>query len=112
MIKKYNKLVRDRIPEIITVDNEIPKIKILKNKEFVDELLKKLHEETKEAMVAVKNTDKEGLAKEIGDLYEIIDSLIENFSLDRNEILKLQNERREKRGGFKEKIFLIETETK
>ena len=110
MIKIYKKLVRDKIPEIIAQDNEIPKTRILDDKEFVKELFKKLIEESQEAVKT--NGDKQELTKEIGDIYEVLDTLIEYFNLDKQEILDLQNTRRKKRGGFKEKFFLTETETK
>jgi predicted house-cleaning noncanonical NTP pyrophosphatase (MazG superfamily) len=54
--------------------------------------------------------NKEELKKEIGDVYEVIDALIEHFNLDKQEILDLQKKRREKRGGFKDKVFLQEVE--
>jgi len=45
--------------------------------------------------------------KEIGDIYEIIDAIIDNCGPDREEIKKLKSERKIKRGGFSKKIFLI-----
>ncbi len=100
----YNKLVRDNIPEIIKKDKAEPIIRILEQEEYLKELLKKLEEEAKEAAGAM--TDKKDLMKEIGDIYEIIDAIIDNYGLDKEEIMKLKNERKIKRGGFEKKIFL------
>ena len=50
MEKKYNKLVRDNIPNIISNDNEIPITRILSDDEFKTELYKKLSEECKEVL--------------------------------------------------------------
>ena len=108
MIKIYNKLIRDKIPEIIKQDNAVAKIRILNDQEYFDELFKKLIEEIKEAEESKDN--KKDLTKEIGDAYEVIDALIEHFGLSKDEILDLQKERREKRGGFNQRLFLEETE--
>lgn len=105
MGKIYNKLVRDKIPEIIKADQgRAPKTRVLANEEFIVELLKKLKEEAKE-LAEVKDNKPE-LIKEIGDVYEVIDAIIEYYNLDREGIMKLKNERKQKRGGFKKKIFL------
>lgn len=47
-MKVYNKLVRDRIPEIIKSEGRNVKIKILNDEEYRGELNKKLQEEVKE----------------------------------------------------------------
>ena len=103
MIKKYNKLVRDNIPEIIRQDGRSPKTNILNNKKYKDELFKKVVEEATELMNA-KN--KKEMIKEIGDVYEVISAIVDLMGFDRNIIIDVQNKRRKKRGGFKKKIFL------
>ena len=104
MEKIYNKLVRDKIPEIIKADNAVPKIKILNQEEFLSELFNKLQEEAEEC----KKTqgDKDEIIKEIGDIYEVVDAIIREFALDPNQIREVKAERRDKRGGFEKRIFL------
>lgn len=104
MKKIYNKLVRDNIPEIIKADNCQPNIRKLVEQEYLKELMKKLKEETEE-LINAKNNKKE-LVKEISDVYEVIDAIIDNYNLDRDKIIELKKERKEKRGGFKQGIFL------
>jgi predicted house-cleaning noncanonical NTP pyrophosphatase (MazG superfamily) len=70
----------------------------------LQELFKKLEEEAGEMIEA--RADKQELIKEIGDVYEIIDAIIDNCGLDKAEIMKLKNERKIERGGFDKKIFL------
>ncbi len=100
----HNKLVRDNIPEIIKKDKAEPITRILEQAEFIKELLVKLVEEAKEA--AASMNEKPELMKEIGDVYEVIDAIIDNCGLDKEEIMKLKNKRRQERGGFLKKIFL------
>ena len=97
----YKKLVRDNIPNIIKENNEEPIIKILSNAEFKVELEKKLLEECNEVLNAVGNDRLEELA----DLLEVINSLafLENKTL--NDIEKIMIKKREKRGGFTQKIY-------
>jgi predicted house-cleaning noncanonical NTP pyrophosphatase (MazG superfamily) len=104
----YNKLVRDNIPEIMKADNSEPTIRILDDEEFIVELLKKIKEESEE-LIQIKG-DKLEMQKEIGDIYEVIDAIINYYNLNIKEINKLKQERKIKRGGFAKKIFLQSAE--
>ena len=76
----YNKLVRNRIPEIIKNDGKTPKTRILNGEEYRFELLKKIVEEAQEVAAA---PDKNELAKELGDVLEVVDAIIEANGLGR-----------------------------
>ena len=78
--KIYNKLVRDNVPEIIEADGGAPKIRALTGEEFIVELLNKLKEEAEEVVKA--KADRQELIKEIGDVYEVIDAIIDNCGLN------------------------------
>ena len=104
----YNKLIRDKIPQIIKDNKQMAITRKLDEEEFARELLKKLEEEVKEVIEAKNN--KGELTKELGDVYEVIDAIIDLYKLDKNSILKLQKDKQQERGGFKEKIFLISVE--
>ena len=103
--KVYNKLVRDKIPEIIKSNKGEPYTRILSDEEYKKELENKLFEECNE----VKNS-KESIERieELADVLELICCLakLENKSLE--EVVKVKNEKRLKRGGFEEKIYLEE----
>ncbi|MEA1937473.1 MAG: nucleoside triphosphate pyrophosphohydrolase [Patescibacteria group bacterium] len=100
----YNKLVRNKIPQIIKENRQAPIIRKLDKKEFTEELFKKLKEETKE-VIGAKN-DKKELMKEISDVYEVIDTIVDLYKLDKDLILRLQKDKKEKRGSFEKRIFL------
>ena len=103
----YNKLIRDLIPEIIEKNGAISKIRILNQKEYKLELLKKLIEESKEVLEARNN--KKDLIKEIGDVMEVLESIEKTYKLNKKDILKIKKERNKKRGGFEKRIFLEKT---
>lgn len=103
----YNKLVRDRIPEIIAQGGKKYSTIILDNQEYINELKKKSYEELEEYMKA--STDSEAI-EELADVLEILHALAESHGVTINKVEEIRKEKAEKRGGFKEKIFLIEVE--
>lgn len=100
----YNKLVRDKIPEIIKKENKEPQIKILNEKDYIRELIYKLNEESKEIKDVYK--DKEKVVEEIADVLEIIDGIINFYKIDKKQLLKIKDIKRKERGGFKKKLYL------
>jgi len=103
MRKVYNKLIRDRIPEIIIAAGETPKIRKLNKKEFKIELQKKVLEEAKELAVAKNKKD---ILNEVVDIQELLDWIIKEQKLTQAQIKKLQKEKNKKRGSFKKQLFL------
>jgi predicted house-cleaning noncanonical NTP pyrophosphatase (MazG superfamily) len=104
-VVKYNKLIRDKIPEIIRKAGWIPTIRVLKKSELLGAIKKKVSEEARELMQA---KDKEGIIDEIIDIQELLDVLSLEIKLTKTEINKFQKAKRGKRGGFKKRLFLIE----
>ena len=104
--KTYNKLVRDRIPEIIAADGRQCRTEIMSDDEYRQALLVKLVEEAQEVAAA----DRDELVKEIADLYEVIDALLIAFDLDREAVIATQRNRRDERGGFEKRVKLLWTE--
>lgn len=108
MKRIHNKLVRDKVPQIIKENKQIPTVRKLNEEDFVNELLRKLEEEIQEVIGA--RNDKNELIMEIGDVYEVIDAIIDLYKLDKNLILELQKKKKQERGGFEEKIYLENVE--
>ena len=94
------KLVRDRIPEIIRNDGEKPIIEILSDAEYLSELDKKLNEE-----VAEYQADKS--IEEMADVLEVLFAICEARGYSVEELMRVRESKREKRGGFKERIYWI-----
>ena len=97
------KLVRDRIPEIIRNDGKKPIIEILSNEEYLKELDKKLNEE-----VAEYQADKS--IEEMADILQVLYAVCEARGHSVEELLQVKEFKREKRGGFKDKIYWIGNE--
>jgi predicted house-cleaning noncanonical NTP pyrophosphatase (MazG superfamily) len=98
-MKIYNKLVRDRIPEIILKDNELPSTRILNDEEYIQELNKKLQEEVNEYLEAEN-------IEEMVDILEVIRAILEHKGVTYEEIEEKRIKKATKRGAFKEKIYL------
>jgi predicted house-cleaning noncanonical NTP pyrophosphatase (MazG superfamily) len=103
----YNKLVRDRIPEIIERTGASFNTTILSENDYIKELKKKCYEELDE--YAAADNDKDAV-EELADLLELMYALAKVHGVDFYEIEKVRQEKAEKRGGFQERIFLIDTE--
>jgi predicted house-cleaning noncanonical NTP pyrophosphatase (MazG superfamily) len=106
-IKKYNKLIRDKIPEICLKNGAIPEVRIAKNnKEHRLYLQKKILEEAQE--VANEKSYKK-LKEEIADLIEVINCLVKTLNISKKEIEKIRKEKNKKRGSFNKRLILIKT---
>lgn len=99
----YNKLIRDRIPEIITADNAIPKISILSDEQYMLALKQKVVEEAME-LLGTKNNEE--TINELADLLELIDAILLAHNITALEVDQKKIAKKEKRGGFTEKLFL------
>jgi len=103
MRKEYDKLVRDRIPEIIRQDGRQCGVEVMPEDEYVQALKDKLVEEAKEAAAA----GSDDLVKELADLNEVIDALMAACGIERQAVLARQEERRQSRGGFDQRFRLL-----
>ncbi|WP_436371771.1 nucleoside triphosphate pyrophosphohydrolase [Cytobacillus sp. BC1816] len=103
----YNKLVRDRIPEIIAETGKNYSTRILDQSEFIQELKKKSIEELDEYLNA--NNDEEAI-EELSDLLEVVHALAETHGASIEKVEELRRHKAKERGGFKEKILLIDVE--
>lgn len=105
---KFSKLVRDKIVEsVISVGNK-PDWRVLSDKEFIQELKKKVVEEARE----VPRTDNpKEVVGELADLQELIDNLLIAFKVSKKEFLEIQKKKNIERGSFKKKHYIEDVET-
>ncbi|MBD7910563.1 MULTISPECIES: nucleoside triphosphate pyrophosphohydrolase [Clostridium] len=98
-MKKYEKLVRDKIPEIIKKSGRECEFIIAPEKERYDLLEAKLQEEVEE-FLEDKNLE------ELADVMEVLFGLANALGFSEEELLKARANKNEERGGFKEGIVL------
>ncbi len=92
------KLVRDRIPEIIKADGKEPITRVLCEEEYLQELDVKLNEE-----VAEYQSDKS--IEEMADVLEVLYAICEARGYSIEQLMEVKQEKQNKRGGFKDRIF-------
>ena len=105
MRQEHNKLIRDRIPEIIRQAGREFEVKTMSQHEYHQALLNKLVEEAQEAAQA--NSD--DLVEELADIYEVIDAILNNVEIDKRLVVAKQEQKRQEKGGFNKKLRLLWT---
>ena len=104
--KIFNKLVRDRIPEIIKNNGEVPEIETLDDLTYNEMLYEKLLEECNEFLNAEDNKEK---VEEVADIMEVLYAIMDTLDVSKENIENIRLDKAEKRGAFKKKILLKST---
>lgn len=100
----YNKLVRDKIPEAINKKGDRKaNYRILNDKEYIEELDKKLFEEAHEFV-------EEHSVEELADLMEVIGAIMKIKNISLEDVQKEREIKNYKKGKFENRIFLIDVE--
>jgi len=94
---KYNKLVRDKIPDILDKKGISYEKRIANEEEYKVELIKKLMEEADEF-------SKTPTEEELADVIEVVMALRKLPEYSNVEEVRIN--KRDKRGGFEDKIIL------
>lgn len=103
----YNKLVRDKIPNIIEAEGKKCTVSILDDVSYMKELKWKLNEELEEYHEA--ETDEDAL-EELADILELIDALTKLHGKSMIDLEAIREEKALKRGRFANKVFLVQVE--
>jgi predicted house-cleaning noncanonical NTP pyrophosphatase (MazG superfamily) len=99
---KYNKLVRDKIPEYIKSKGGKPISHIADDAEYLKKLREKLQEEVNEFLEAEN-------IEEFADILEVLDAISDYKNFERKEIKKIKEKKGKERGCFKKRIILDES---
>lgn len=105
----YNKLVRDKILEIIEADRLKYNAKVLEPQELLIEVKAKMIEEAKEFNAA--DTAHESI-EELADVLELVHTALNALGVTYEELEEVRQQKKEKRGGFEKAIYLIDVEDK
>lgn len=97
----YNKLVRDRIPEIIASDGKTCVCETLSDEDYLRLLDAKLTEELSEYQESHS-------LEELADLLEVLRAVAKAHGWTWEELEQARQDKAAKRGGFEKKILLKE----
>ncbi len=99
---KYNKLVRDKIPEYIKKKGETPIYHVADDKEYWEKLKAKLFEE-------IREFEEDESVEEFADLCEVIAAIADYKKFDKESVENVRETKAEERGKFKNRIILDES---
>ena len=99
----YNKLVRDKIPEIIAANGQDAEYRILSVEEYRHYLEAKLDEE-------VGEYHRDTTPEELADILEVVYALAATAGCSREQLMEIYHKKHEARGGFEKGYFLISSE--
>lgn len=99
-IPTYNKIVRDRIPEIIQSKGKQCRFSAVSGEELLSGLEAKLQEEFAEFRDSGRSLE------ELADILEVVDGLALHLGSSFDEVLVLKRAKRQERGGFEQGILL------
>jgi predicted house-cleaning noncanonical NTP pyrophosphatase (MazG superfamily) len=102
-MKKYNKLVRDKMPGLMEGKGVKQVTHIANDAEYWLKLREKLIEEVNEFLESEE-------LEEIADVFEVIDAICEFKKFDREQLADIKSKKKSERGGFTERIILDEAE--
>ena len=98
---KYNKLIRDNIPEIIKRDGKSAKIHIADDVEYDKRLKEKLLEEADEYAAS-------GDPEELADVLEVVYAIAINKGIHKVQLESMVQKKRNEKGSFEKRIVLEE----
>ena len=100
-IIKYNKLVRDKIPEIIEKSGKKAVVEVLGSKAYKKYLDEKLSEELQEYL-ASDSVD------ELADLVEVVHAILKYKGIEISDFENIRGKKAEERGAFDKRLLLKE----
>ncbi|WP_232688249.1 nucleoside triphosphate pyrophosphohydrolase [Halobacterium zhouii] len=103
MAREYDKLVRDRIPEVVREDGETPVVREVSGEEYRDYLAAKLVEEAEEYAES-RDVD------ELADVLEVVDAIAATHDVGAGELPQRQAAKASKRGRFEDGVVLERVE--
>jgi predicted house-cleaning noncanonical NTP pyrophosphatase (MazG superfamily) len=101
LIERYDKLVRDKIPDVIRLKGDTPSVVTLGDEQYFHALNKKISEEVAEYL-------EDYSVDELADIVEVVYALVKYKGLSLHEFEQIRLKKREERGGFDNKISLVE----
>ncbi|MFC5365645.1 nucleoside triphosphate pyrophosphohydrolase [Salinirubrum litoreum] len=103
MVEEDDKLVRDRIPELIRADDEVPATETVAGEAYRERLHDQLDEE-------VAEYHESGRVAELADVLAVVNALAALDDVSPGELEAMRREKRAERGGFDDGVVLKRVE--
>ena len=103
----YNKLIRDRVPELLARQGRTTRTRQLAPDEFLAALREKLLEEAAECAAAATP---ENIAEECADLLEVIAALAAASGIPWDHVATVREQKARERGTFLDRLLLTEAD--
>jgi predicted house-cleaning noncanonical NTP pyrophosphatase (MazG superfamily) len=103
----YNKLIRDKIPQIIESKGKKAEVRVMDSDEYTKMLNVKLQEELDEYKEVKDEGDQ---VAELADLVEVVYAILENKGVSVDDFEKVRLAKQAERGGFKARLLLVKVE--
>lgn len=100
-VKKYDKAIRDKVPEVIESKGKKAVFQAVEAKVFEGYLNNKLKEELEEYY------ESESI-EELADVMEVIFAILDLKGFSREEFEKIRNQKVDERGAFEKRLVLME----
>jgi predicted house-cleaning noncanonical NTP pyrophosphatase (MazG superfamily) len=101
----YNKLVRDKILEVIEAKGLQYNAKMLDSNDFILEVKAKMKEEAQEFYEANNVNDS---LEELADILELVHTAVNLLGVSYEELNVIREQKKAKRGGFEKAIYLMD----
>jgi predicted house-cleaning noncanonical NTP pyrophosphatase (MazG superfamily) len=99
----YNKLCRDKVPDIIRTKGYECEVREVAHDEFKREIVRKVYEEAS----GVSNHDsREQLVKQLADLVITLDAVTEEYGISDDELDEAVKKSMEEKGGYEKRLYL------
>ncbi len=98
-----NKIVRDKIPELLKEQGVEFSFKLLNKGKAIFHLKRKLREESGEV---VKTMTRMHIKEELADVLTVFSVLLTKLGISLSELLELERQKSEKKGHFNNSVFL------
>ncbi len=99
----YNKLCRDKVPEIVIAKGFECEVREIDQDEYRSEIVRKVFEE---ANGVAHSGGRTSLLKELADLVITIDAVKKEFNISQEEIDRAVAQSIEEKGGYEDKLYL------
>ena len=101
-----NKLVRDKIPRLMTQDGHNFTSKRVNGAELQEQLLRKLREEVDEALAALSDSDQATLTSELADITQAFEDFKRISGISQDQITAKVSKKAQISGGFTTGAFV------